>query len=63
MVSVAEEHRMAATTQAPITVSLETKDKIRYLAAFEDVSPAEIAPVRTCSGEPTVDSLAEGVVP
>ena len=34
---------MAATTQAPIKVRLETKDKIRYLAAFEDASHAEIA--------------------
>ena len=43
MVSVTEEHRMAATTQAPITVSLETKDKIRYLAALKDASQARIA--------------------
>jgi hypothetical protein len=33
---------MAATTQAPIKVRLETKDNIRYLAAFEDASQAEI---------------------
>jgi hypothetical protein len=33
---------MAATTQAPIKVRLETKEKIRYLAAFEDASRAEI---------------------
>ena len=45
MVSVTEEHRMAATTQAPIKVSLEIKDKIHYLAAFEEASQAEIAPV------------------
>jgi hypothetical protein len=33
---------MAATTQAPIKVRLETKDKIRCLAAFEDAIQAEI---------------------
>lgn len=33
---------MATTTQAALKVRLETKDKIRYLAAFEDASQAEI---------------------
>jgi hypothetical protein len=37
-----EEQRMAATTQAPITVRPETEDKIRYHAACKDASQAEI---------------------
>jgi hypothetical protein len=53
---------MAATTQAPIKVRLETKDKIRYLAAFEDASHAEIADqdsitAPACSAEPIFGSI------
>ena len=53
---------MAATSQAPITVRLETTDKIRYLAAFEDASQAEIADqdsitALACSAEPKFGSM------
>ncbi len=49
-------------TQAPIKVSVETKDRIRYLAALTDATQAEI--VERAIGEYTTrhaDAIAKGL--